>query len=87
MPPVLVKPVDLVEERGHLLHLVDDHLAHGGALGQLASEPLGILEVPAKLVGLQEIDPDGVRVRRLQEGALAGLAGPPEEEGLGSRGG
>jgi hypothetical protein len=80
---MLVKPVGLVEELGHFLHLVDDDLANGRALGELLPEHLGILQVSAILVRLEKIDPDGVRIGGPEERGLSGLSRSPQEEGLG----
>lgn len=78
---MLVKPVDLVEDLGHFLHLVDDDLTDGPPQGELATECLGILQIPAILVRLEQIDPYGVRAGGLEERGLSSLPGSPQEEG------
>jgi hypothetical protein len=81
---MLVKPVDLVQERRHLLYLVDDDLTNGRAHGELATEHLRILQIPAILVRFEQIDPHGVGIGGVQQRGLSGLAGPPQKEGLGA---
>jgi hypothetical protein len=44
---VLMQPVRLVEERGHLLHFVDHYLPRPACRGQLAAQRLRVLEVAA----------------------------------------
>ena len=63
---VLVQPVHFIEELRDLLHLVDHHLANGGASRELGPEEIGVLQVAAVLLSLEQIDPQGVRIRCLQ---------------------
>ena len=80
--PALVEPVHLVEQGRHLLHFVDDDLCGPGPRGQFLAQYLGSLEIPAILIGLEQIDPDGVGVRLVEQGRLVGLPGPLQEERL-----
>ena len=86
-PSILNQPVDLVEEGGHLLDLVDDHLpGRVGAGGfELFAQRLGAACVATKLVGFEQVDPYAVGIALPEQGALACLARPPEEERLGAR--
>ena len=81
---VLVEPVDLVQERGNLLHFVHDDERSPSSLFQLLPETLWLLDVTSELVSLEEIDPDSVRICRSEERGFARLARSPEKEGLGS---
>ena len=87
-PAILDEPVNLVEQRGHLLDLIDhDLLARRRCRGlDLLPQQLGSSQVAPKLLGLEQIDPTAVAVGLPQQCALAGLARPPEKEGLGPGG-
>jgi hypothetical protein len=79
---VLDEPVDLVEQRGDLLHLVDDHDLGGGSREQVLAQRRGLLGVADQLVGLQQVDPDGARVGVPEEPALPRLARTLEKEAV-----
>jgi hypothetical protein len=66
--------VHLVEKLRYLLDFVDDYLAHRVGGGRLFANALGILQVAAVLLGLEEIDAGGLRVGLAQQRGLAGLA-------------
>jgi hypothetical protein len=68
--------VNLIEELRDLLDLVEHDLA-GRAGSKLLPQELGTLEVRSKIVGLEQIDPEGVRVGGPQQGRLADLPWPP----------
>ena len=61
-----LEPVHFVEELGNLLNLVDHHLANGCASRELSPEEFGVLQVAAVLFSLEQIEPQGVRIRCLQ---------------------
>ena len=81
-----MEPVHFVEQGRHFLYFVDDDLARPGSGGQLLTQQFRPLEIPAILVGLEQVNPDRVRVRLLEQGRLAGLTRPPEEERLAAGG-
>ena len=85
--PVLHEPVHLVEQGGHLLHLVYDDLARRVRRVRLylLAQKLGVGRVSTELVALEQVDPAGVRVGLPEQGRLPRLAGTPQEERLGSR--
>ena len=78
---VLMQPMRLVQQRGHLLHLVDHHKA-GTAPRQLFAQKLRFRGIAAKLVRFQQIDPDRRGVAFAQQCRLARLPGSPEEKRL-----
>ena len=69
-----MQPVGFVEQLRHLLDFVDDHLAHGFLRCDLGAEQLRVLQVAAVLLGLEQIEPEGVGVRGSQQSGFAGLA-------------
>ena len=79
--------VHFVEELWNLLNLVDDNLLTRPRplCLELLAQELGAGSVAPKFLGLEKVDPVAIRVHLPQERALAGLAGTPEEETLGSR--
>ena len=83
----LVEPVHLVQSGRHLLDFVDDDLCGSGTLGQFLAQQLWPLEISAILIGLEQVDPDGVGVRLVQQRRLAGLQGALQEERLVAGGG
>jgi hypothetical protein len=84
-PAVLDQPMRLVEQRRHLLDLVDHDLrARPRRLGlELLAEQLGPGQIATELVRLQQIDPAVLAVGLPEQGALPRLTGSPEKEGLG----
>ena len=81
---VLHEPVHFVEQRRDFLDLVNDDLCVGRERlrFQLLAKKLGSGDVASVLVRLQQVQPSAFAVQAPQEGALAGLAWPPEKEGL-----
>ena len=81
---VLDQPVNLVQERRHLLDFVDDDLpGRRRALGfDLLTQEFRPDGVAAVLVRLEQVDPSALRVGVPQQRALARLARAPEEETL-----
>lgn len=80
--PVLDERVHLIEDRRHLLDLVDDDeawLRHGG---ELLSEQSGSLLIAEAFVGSQEVDTSSFGVGRPEQRALPDLARPPEKEAV-----
>ena len=82
--PVLHEPVNLVQEGGNLLDFIDDDLSVPVVPFRfdLLAQEFRVRQVTSELVALQQVDPAAVRIALAQEGALAGLAWPPEEERL-----
>ena len=80
--PVLDQPVHLVKQRRHLLDLIENHQLGSAAREQLFSEELRGLRVADEQVGLQQVDPQCIRIGCQQKGALAGLSGAPKEKTL-----
>ena len=70
--------VDDGEQLGDPLHLVDHEV--GRPRRRQLAQPLRPRRVLALLGRRQQIDPDGVRERRPQPGALAGSARAEQEE-------
>ena len=76
--------MDLVEQGGNLLDLVDDHLPRRVRARrlQLLAQLLGPADVATELVRLEQINPYGVGVPLSEQGALARLPRSPKKESL-----
>jgi hypothetical protein len=74
----LDEELNLVEEAGQLLHLVDDD--QGFPAGQRFPQPLRRRAQLAEGVSREQIDEAGVREPIVQERGLAGLPGPEQEQ-------
>ncbi len=84
---VLDQPVDLVEQGRDLLDLVNEQQRAARGIAKLIAQEAGLPGVPGKLLAAQQVPDRGVRVAGLEQAALAGLSGAPEEEALGRLGG
>lgn len=79
-----MKEVDFIEQRRHFLDLVDHDLGWRGTRAEFLAKPLRPVEIAPELIGLQQVDPEGVRIALAEERGFARLPRPQEKEGLGS---
>jgi hypothetical protein len=81
---VLHEAVNLVEQIGHLLDLVQDHDPAASFQGPGAvPDENGSCRQRSKRLGVEEAEEQGIGRRGPQERGLAGFAGPKEEEAAG----
>lgn len=77
---VLDEPVHFVEQRGHLLHFVDDREGATRRVTQFIAQQSRSLGVANELLSQQQINAPRRGIACLQETALADLPRAPEEE-------
>ena len=84
VPAILDQPVHLVQQRRHLLDLVDHDLPPAACRlrCQLLAQQLGTVEVTPEHLALQQVDPQGIGIAVPEQGALARLPRPPQKERL-----
>ena len=77
--PFLDQVVDFIQQHGRFLNFVHHHQSVCRQGSDLFAEQRRLLEIAHQLIGLEQVDAPGVRIARLEQGGLAGLARRPEE--------
>ena len=80
--------MNLVEQAGNFLDLVDNHrMGQGFGIlpGEYFTEPRGSGAEDERLVRVEQVDVEAVRKSLAQQRGLAGLPGAPKEGGLSRR--